>query len=406
MIASKNIILFDDDHWESMLPLSYTRPVADMRVGILTIAEKWEKYLAGNVHHITKDHLSDKYNIEIQEDNLFICGRLIPNERMISLIKDLKMNQALLYKDHLIASRLDFKQCRRIINNEPFDHLDGTDISSKEDWVELIERPFHLFERNGDEIKRDYQLLTKDKTSVDLPNHVNHRGKHPVFIEAGVEIGFATFDTTKGPIYLAKNSKVLDGAIIQGPMALGENSVVKLGAKIYADCSFGPHCKIGGELSNVIFHSYSSKGHDGFLGNSVVGQWCNFGADTNTSNLKNNYAPVKLWDYREEKFANSGLQFCGLIMGDHSKCGINTMFNTGTVIGVSCNIFGSGFPRNFVPSFAWGGTQGYKTYKLEKCFETAKLVLARRNQKLNQEDQNILEEIFNYSQKYRSWEVE
>ncbi len=405
MIASKNIILFDDDHWESMLPLSHTRPVADFRVGILTIAEKWEKYLSGKVNYITKDHLRVKYNIEIQEDNLFICGRLLPNARMISMIKDLKMNQAILYKDHLIASRLDFKQCRRIINNEYFDHLDGTDISSKDDWVELVERPYDLFQRNGEEIKRDYQLLTQGRVSATLPEHVNRRGNFPIFLEDGVEIGFATFDTSKGPIYLAKNSKVLDGAIVQGPMALGESSVIKMGAKVYGDCSFGPHCKIGGEVNNVIFHSYSSKGHDGFLGNSVVGQWCNFGADTNCSNLKNNYAPVKLWDYKAEKFANSGLQFCGLIMGDHSKCGINTMFNTGTVVGVSCNLYGSGFPRNFVPSFSWGGAQGYSTYKLEKSFETAKVAMARRKKELTLEEQNILEAVFNYSQKYRSWEA-
>ena len=403
MIARKNIILFDDGQIDHLLPLTYTRPACELRVGILTIAEKWENYLDGMVSYITKEYLSAKFPINIKDDNLFINGRLLPNEKMVRLIKNLGLNEAILFKDELVAARIDRKKLSRILDEDDPGELSGTDITSLEGVVDFILRPNDIFQKNGEEISKDFELLTEGKKSQIIPREVSTKG-FKIFVEQGAEIDLCRLNSSSGPIYIGKNAKILDAAVIRGPFALCEGAVVKMGAKIYGATTVGPFSKVGGEIKNCVFQSRSNKSHDGYLGDSVIGEWCNLGADTNNSNLKNNYAEVKIWNYVHQKFSPTGTQFCGLIMGDHSKCGINTMFNTGTVVGVNCNLYGSGFPRNFIPSFSWGGASGYMTYKLDKAYETIEKVLARKNMLLEQDDKNILEHIYTASAAFRSWE--
>lgn len=400
----ENIILFDDDYWTSLLPITYTRPIAEIRIGILTISEKWQKRISCEVSHITQDHLSEKFPINISDNNLVINSRLLPNDNIVELITQLDLNGALIYNDDLIAARLDRRQFDKLIENEKIEELNGVDISKHNQYLELISRPYDIFVKNGQEIAKDYNVMTYGKKSQAIPYHTHPIVPEQIFIEEGAIVNCATLNATHGPIYIGKNTEVMEGAHIRGPFALGEHSVIKMAAKIYGGTSIGPYSKVGGEVNNVVFQGYSNKGHDGFLGNAVIGEWCNLGADTNASNLKNNYADVKIWDYNQSSFQSTGLQFCGLIMGDHSKTGINTMFNTGTVVGVNSNIFGSGFPRTYIPSFSWGGTKGYITYKLDKALEVAEAVMARRKVILMDVDKTILEHVFLSTAGYRKWE--
>jgi len=400
----KNIILFDDDSWNTLLPLSYTRPVAELRVGILKIREKWEHALGGKSSFVTQDYLSEKFPAQVEKDNLIINGALLPNDRIVKLILELELNNAIIANDLLIAARIDDIQFASLEDESALDELTGIDISEDDELAELIRRPYDIFSKCAGQIDYDMNILCKGRRSEEIDESNNIIAAQNIFLEPGVEMKYCTLNASKGPIYLGKNSEVMEGSIIRGPFALGENSVVKMGAKIYGATSIGPYSKVGGELGNVCIQAYSNKGHEGYLGNSVLGEWCNIGADSNSSNLKNNYAEVRLYDYTTAKFEPSGLQFCGLIMGDHSKCGINTMFNTGTVVGVSANIFGSGYPRNFIPSFAWGGASGFSTFKLEKQFEVAEKVMARRKQELTDLDKKILGHIFHSSAKRRTWE--
>ena len=358
----KHIILFDDEFRDQLLPLTYTRPVADLRVGILTIAEKWGLELNAEISYITQDYLAEKYPIKINDDNLIINGSLLPQKEILALIDQLDRSEAILHNDRLIAARLDYKQFDQLIKDEPIVELKGIELESG-DQLSFINNCWDIFVKNGSQIVADFERLTKGKKSTSLPDQVFCFGDHPVFVSKGAKIRPCTINTEQGPVFIGENAEIMEGCVIRGPFSLGANSVLKIGTKVYSNSSIGPFCKVGGEINNVVLHSYSNKGHDGFLGNAVIGSWCNLGADTNNSNLKNHYAPVKLWSYPESRFIDTGLQFCGLIMGDHSKSGINTMFNTGTVMGVACNIFGSGFPRNFVPSFSWGGNHGYKTFQ-------------------------------------------
>lgn len=401
----RNIILFDDDNWRSLLPITFTRPVGDIRIGILTMAEKWTYLLGGSqVSYITQDHLSSKYPAKVEHDNLLINSACIPTESLISFAQNLNLNESLTFKGELIAARLDKTQFENLINNEPADEIRSIDISNERDCIIKISHPYEIFSLNGSEIKRDFELITNGRTSAPLSSTNKNIGSHPIFMEKGAVAECCIFNTTEGPIYLGKDSLVMEGSIIRGPFGIGEKSVIKMGAKIYANTSAGPGCKIGGEVSNVVFQANSSKAHDGYLGNSVIGEWCNIGAGSNSSNLKNNYEEVKLWSYPSEKFEKTGLQFCGLIFGDHSKCAIDTQFNTGTVVGVNANIFGAGFPRNFIPSFSWGGNSGFSTYDIKKAIETAERVMARRNVKLTTDDVKILEYTFFESARYRTWE--
>lgn len=399
----RNIILFDDENRDHFLPLVYTKPVCELRCGILTIREKWEIYLSSKSSFITQDYLMGKYPIEVSNDNWIINGSLLPNPRIVQLILSLEMNEAILSEGELLAARLDYAQFDLLNNDKPIEEISGIELT-KGDSYSKISQLSDLFMLNGQQIEADFDLITKNRKSEELSNTNTVIGGHPVFLEKGASVECAVLNTIEGPIYIGKDATVMEGSLIRGPFAMNANSVLKMGSKVYEDCTLGPHCKVGGEINNVIFTAYSSKSHDGFLGNSVIGEWCNFGADSNNSNLKNNYATVKLWNYPTKRFKSTDLQFCGLIMGDHSKCGINTMFNTGTVIGVSCNLFGSGFPRNYVPSFSWGGASGYTTYAISKALDTAERAMERRDLPLTKEDREILQHVFESSSEYRPWE--
>lgn len=388
-----NYILFDGPYRNQLLPFTYTRPVEDIRVGILTIRQKWESFLDYTTTTVTEDYLSEKHPMVELEDNIMINASYLPNDELIIQIKQLRHNQAIIKDDDIIA----------FFSKEGETYEDFTDFERIEFTSEVttIKHTWDIFSKNGEAIKADFELITKNRASQPLPATVQTIDTSQIFIEKGAKINFAILNASSGPIYIGKDAEVMEGSIVRGPFALCEGATLKLGAKIYGPTTVGPYSKVGGEVNNSVIFGYSNKGHDGFLGNSVLGEWCNLGADTNTSNLKNNYAEVRLWDYDSERFTKTGLQFCGLMMGDHSKCSINTMFNTGTVVGVSANIFGSGFPRNFVPSFTWGGSQGMVTYKTNKAFEVAEKVMVRRKEVFTENDKAILEKVFELSSKFR-----
>ena len=374
-----NVNFFDSENIASLYPLTLTRPAADLRVGICTIAEKWKIRLSANQFgYITSEHLSKKF-IKIENADLLINGHLLPNDILLKAVLNLKSGQALYQGDLLLAS-----------NGQESEKIEF------ENPISLIQRPFEIFKLNHQEIISDFDMLTKNRTSATLSNSNKHFGKYPIFLEDGAVAECATFNTNDGPIYLGKNTEVMEGSIVRGPLAMCEGSKLKLGTKVYGATTLGPFCNVGGEVNNIVLHGYSNKGHDGFLGNAVLGEWCNIGADTNCSNLKNTYEEVKIWNYASSRFERSGQQFCGLIMGDHSKCGINTMFNTGTVVGVACNLFGAGFPRQFIPDFSWGGASGFVPHQMPAVEKTAKLVMVRRNKEFNEIEQSILHWIYDH----------
>jgi len=380
--------------WKQMLPLSYTRPVAEVRVGILKLHENWSKKLsADQVSFRTQSYLDQLFEAPTTK-SLTILGNVLPTDSLIKAIQSLDDDTALVYHDQLVAGFFGSDENFEIGNRKAIEL----------DELNQVEHPWDIFRANRDEIRNDFTLLTTGRSSQPLDDpHTKTYGSE-IFIEEGASIKAAVLNAEKGPIYIGKDAEIQEGALIKGPFAICEHSVINMGSKIKADTTVGPHCKVGGEVSNAVIFGYSNKGHEGFLGNSVLGEWCNLGADTNNSNLKNNYANVKMWDFATGRFKDTGLQFCGLIMGDHSKCGINTMFNTGTTVGVSANIFGDGFPRTIIPSFAWGGASGFSTYQTRKAFETAELVMSRRNKRLTDADKAMLSHIFEMTAENRVWE--
>lgn len=393
-----NFILFDDTSRDNLLPLTFTRPVADIRIGILTIREKWEKGLNAKTSTQTQDYLSKKYACEftIDTDNVWIAGSVLPNQKLIEEIKSLKPEQILVAANVLIAANTG--------NNKNFSADSVSAYTKYESHAKAtrIENLWDIFSKNGEAIASDFQLLTEGRKSLALSSTNQVIGIENIFVEEGAKVECAILNASTGPIYIGKDAEIMEGSIVRGPFALCEHSALKLGTKIYGPTTVGPHSKVGGEVNNSVIFGYSNKAHDGFLGNSVIGEWCNLGADSNNSNLKNNYAEVKLWNYGKERMVGTGLTFCGLIMADHSKCGINTMFNTGTVVGVNANIFGAGFPVNHIPSFSWGGASGFSTYKQEQAFEVAKRVFERRNLVFDQIEQEILTTVFEITKKHRS----
>lgn len=388
-----NYILFDGEVRNALLPFTYTKPVADLRIGILTIREKWEKYLGLTTTTITEEYLMEKYPMVEMNENILINASFCPTKDLVEKVMDLKENEAIFQGESVIAFHT--KDTQEEVNFDTY-----TQIEFEEDLLQ-VNNTWDIFSKNDVAIQQDFELLTEGRKSQPIPETVQCLNRDQIFIEEGATLNFAILNAESGPIYIGKNAEVMEGSVVRGPFAMCENSVLKLSAKIYGATTLGPYCKVGGEVNNSVLMGYSSKAHDGFLGNSVLGEWCNLGADTNNSNLKNNYAEVKLWNYEAGRFSPTGLQFCGLMMGDHSKCGINTMFNTGTVVGVSANIYGSGFPRNFVPSFSWGGAAGFITYRLNKVFEVAEVVMSRRKLKLEEVDKKILESVFEQTEGYR-----
>ena len=390
-----NYILFDGDVRTALLPFTYTRPVADIRVGILTIREKWENHLGLTTTTITEEYLEEKYPMVEMEQNILINASFLPTEALVESVRNLSENEAIFKGDDVIAFYTTDTQ-----EEVDFSHYKQIEFESE---LLQIKSTWDIFALNGKAIQLDFDFLTQDRTSQEIPEYVQCINKEAIFIEEGATVLFSSLNASDGPIYIGKNAQIMEGSLIRGPFALCEEAVVKMGAKIYGTTTIGPYCKVGGEINNSVLFGFSNKGHDGFLGNSVLGEWCNIGADTNISNLKNNYAEVKLWSYGTKRFAKTGLQFCGLIMGDHSKSGINTMFNTGTVVGVSANIFGSNFPRNFVPSYSWGGAAGFTTYQMNKVTEVANIVMQRRGLVFDEVDQKILEHIFEETKQFRNY---
>ena len=389
-----NYILFDGPSRNNLLPLTYTRPVAEIRVGVLTIREKWETFLHSTITSITEDYLSDKFPMVEFDENIFINASFLPNQELVKLISNLKPNESINSGDNLIAFYSN--QSQEEIDLDSFTKIDFTTSLMQ------ITCLTDIFKINSLAIKADYDLITNNRVSSKISSTNNLIHPENIFIEDGVSMEFVTLNATDGPIYIAKDCEIMEGSLIRGPFALCENSILKLGSKIYGGTTIGPYCKIGGEVTNSVVFGYSNKGHDGYLGNSLIGEWCNLGADTNTSNLKNNYADVKIWNYEEDKFLTTGEQFCGLIMGDHSKSAINTMFNTGTVVGVCSNIFGSGFPRNFIPSFSWGGNKGFAEYNIDKVFEVNSKVMKRKKCIFSEKDKAILTHLKTITSAYRS----
>jgi UDP-N-acetylglucosamine diphosphorylase/glucosamine-1-phosphate N-acetyltransferase len=400
-----NIILFDTDSRARLLPLTATRPISELRIGILTLREKWERKLNAQVSYITQDYLSPKYPLIVGETNLIIAGDLFPTPSLLQEISTLRINEALLDIDHsLIAALIDEHQMEALVHSTEISEIEGNIISAT---VELrrIQNLWDMTYLNDIALKEDFEVLTYGKKSLALPNHCKHIGDYPLFIEQGAQVFCSNFNTTLGPIYIGRNAEVMENSSIRGPVAICAGAQVKMAAKIYGPTTIGPNCRVGGEVARSIMNSNSNKGHDGFLGDSVLGEWCNIGADSNNSNLKNNYADVKLWSYPSERFEPTGKQFIGLFMGDHAKCGINTMFNTGTVVGVFANVYGSGYPRNFIPDFSWGGGEaGYRTYRFDEACKTAETVMSRRGVQFNDLEKSILYNVYDQTFIYRGWE--
>ncbi|MGB5692503.1 MAG: GlmU family protein [Flavobacteriaceae bacterium] len=390
-----NYILFDGQVRDSLLPFTFTRPVADIRIGILTIREKWEALLETVSSTETEEYLSVKYPLKAEAVNVLIDGSFVPDRALADQVSKLKEGQALAAGDITVAYCT--KDPHKEYNTGSFDTLVFTGRTFR------VENTWDIFFRNGEALQADFELLTQGRKSEPIPktNSVIH--PENIFLEKGAKVEYSILNASEGPIYLGKNSLVMEGNMIRGGLALCENAVVKMGAKIYGPTTIGPFGKVCGEINNSVIFGYSSKGHDGYLGNSVLGEWCNIGADSNNSNLKNNYAKVRLWNYATERFEQTGLQFCGLMMGDHSKTAINTMFNTGTVIGVNSNIYASGFPRNFVPSFSWGGATGFSTYYPKKAFEAAEVMMARRGVTFDKVEADILDHVFEITKKWRNY---
>ncbi|WCM42573.1 GlmU family protein [Flavobacterium sp. CBA20B-1] len=388
-----NYILYDGSVRNNLLPFTFTRPVADIRIGILTIREKWEKYLGTTTTTVTEEYLSDKFPMVEMAENVMINASFCPNEVLVEMIQFLQPKQAIVKNDEIIAFFTTDEQEEVVFEDYELLEIEADCLQ--------IEHTWDIFQKNDQAIREDFELLTQDRKSQPIPSTVNVLGSENIFIEEGAVLNFCTLNATTGPIYIGKDAEIMEGSVIRGPFALCEHAQVKLATKIYGATTVGPHSRVGGEINNSVLFAYSNKGHDGFLGNAVLGEWCNIGADSNNSNLKNNYESVKLWNYESERFENTGLQFCGLMMGDHSKCGINTMFNTGTVVGVAANIFGAGFPRNYIPNFTWGGAQGTQAYLPKKAFETAKIVMSRRNVDFTDLDEAILTHVFNETKEWQ-----
>jgi UDP-N-acetylglucosamine diphosphorylase/glucosamine-1-phosphate N-acetyltransferase len=399
-----NIILFDSDARNHLLPLTATRPMGELRVGILTLREKWERRLRSTASYITQEYLQEKFPIHIEDENLIINGGVLPTPALCRRIEALGLNEALLSNGELIAARINEAQFESLIGEEEVEELQGQELEANIPLIQITSL-WQLVNLNGQALEEDFSLLTSGRSSKAISDTNRIIGPlENLFLEDGVKMEHCTLNVSTGPIYIGSNTEVMEGSMLRGPIAIGPDSIVKMGAKIYGPSSFGPGCRVGGEVTRSIFFANSNKAHDGYLGDSVLGEWCNLGADTNNSNLKNNYSEVKLWDYETERFEKTGQQFVGMIMGDHSKCAINTMFNTGTVVGVFANVYGAGFARNFIPDFSWGGPDGYRTYKFAEACETASIVMARRGSIFTELEKAILYHIYDRTARFRTWD--
>ncbi len=398
MNTSVNIILIDlPEDRVKFFPLSLTRPVSELRTGIFTIADKWRQAMRYPTYYLTIDYLTQKYPIKIAKNNYCINSRIMPDQKLISSLKGLSQNEGLFSKGSFIACKVEENIFKSHIRHYDFSPIKSIEYSEE---LRQISHITEIYNNNPYEIPEDFNSIGKSTSKIKDP-HTKCYNLDQIFIGEGTNIKSSILDADDGPIYIGNGVTLLPGTVVRGPAAILNDSVISIGSKIRANTTIGPFCKVGGEVNQVVFQGYSNKSHDGFLGSSVIGEWCNFGAGTNNSNLKNNYSGVKLWDYEAGKFSETGIQYCGLIMGDYSKCGISTMFNTGTVVGICANIYGNGYMPKFIPSFSWGGNEGFVDYQIDKAIETLKTVMDRRGKKFNKKDKLVLQHIFDFTAKYR-----
>lgn len=381
-----NYILFDDAAIRPhLLPLAFTRPTAEMRVGIQTISKKWEGYLKESISYLTAAYLQTKYPCKHAPDSIYINGAVCPSDALVRAVIALQMGEGLEKEGTLLAYR----------KADPLEDIADIAVNTFEGEVRIIRHVTDIFTHNGEQLRADFARITRGRTSEPITDRFTaYYNESQIFIEEGANIKAASLNAENGPIYIGKNVTIMEGTHIQGPFAILEGSAVNVGGKMRPNTTIGPSCKVGGEINNAVMFANSNKGHEGFMGNAVIGEWCNWGADTNNSNLKNDYTKVELWSYATNRYENTGLQFVGIIMGDHSKCGINTMFNTGTVVGVNCNIFGAEFQARHIPSFSWGGGETFKTYHIRKANQVARAVFERRGKTFDEVEENILKEVF------------
>lgn len=377
-----NIILHDNGLHLKFAPLTLTRPIGNLRMGMFTNDERWKMYVPNaRLSFVTESYLAKRFPAVLEEDNYFVNAAFIPNTALVEKMEKLAKGEAIFQGDEWVVFRGDVLS----LDTAKQHQIDGL--------VELKER-WHLYQKNGEVLAADFANYTAGKTSAPLSLTNTLIGEQDqIFLEEGASVEASILNVKSGPIYVGKDAEIMEGSVVRGTLAMADHSALKLSTKVYGPTSLGPHCKIGGEVNNVVFQAYSNKGHDGFLGNSLVGEWCNLGADTNSSNLKNNYGLVKAYSYETQSIDATDVQFMGVCIGDHSKCGINTMFNTATVIGVSANIYGGDFPPKYIPSFAWGGSNGFQTFKLDKAYEVAENMMGRRGLELTSEEREILEHI-------------
>jgi len=394
-----NLILFDSINLHTKLfPLTMTRPISKIRVGIYTIAERWEKLVGKNVSFMTVDYLQNKFALNLAKENILINGAIIPDKNIYNYVQSLQNNEGLFWDEIPLAIRVSDKKILQLKKEWDLSFTKQIKYGKK---VKKILQLSDIFQINEFQIKEDIEAFTIALNHNKLDKHTICYSKNNIHVGKNTTIRASFLDADEGPIFIDDEVIIQPGAIISGPCAILKGSVISLGAKIRPNTTIGPYCKIGGEVSQVVFQGYSNKSHDGFLGSSVIGEWCNFGAGTNNSNLKNNYSEIKIWDYTEEKLMASGLQYFGLVMGDHSKCGINTMFNTGTIVGFSANIYGGGYMPKFIPSYSWGSPESFTTYQIDKALSTAKIVMNRRSVGLRNDDEEIFKSIFHFTSKYR-----
>ncbi|NEN24684.1 glucose-1-phosphate thymidylyltransferase [Cryomorpha ignava] len=395
-----------DINWRNLLPLTFAKPLSHLLIGIDTIAEKWERHLNVVPGVLPPQYLREAFPANSDSEIIFINSAVIPTPSLAEAVTKLKPGQVLTHRGIFIAAPTGNNSlddlAARIEKGESFSFSNfGQDEVFFNEPTVILESPADIFAQNDAILRQDFQEITKKFKTTNFPNHIITSG-FDIFIHPEAKVHHCVLNATTGPIYIGKGAVIMEGSLVRGPFAIGESSTLKMGAKVYGATSIGKHCKVGGEVNNVVINDYSNKGHDGFLGNSVIGSWCNLGADTNTSNLKNNYGEIKVWNYETETLENTGRQFHGLIMGDHSKAGINTMFNTGTVVGMCANIFDGGFPPKFTPSFSWGGAQGFETFKIEKAFEASQAMMERRNVHFGKPEADIFRFVFEYDSKFKT----
>jgi UDP-N-acetylglucosamine diphosphorylase/glucosamine-1-phosphate N-acetyltransferase len=391
-------ILFDGGARNQLLPFTHTRPIADIRCGIMTMRQRWEHFTGNATSTATAGYLQKVFPQNSGKEQVYINAALFATSELFSAIRQLNEGEALV-NDHIL---LAVRTTDALQGESDFEDLSAYTAIPFNGPVQLLKRVWDIFGLNGKAIESDFALLTKDRQSQPLPAYVTAINHSNIFVEEGAKIYPCIINAETGPVYIGKDAEIMEGCIIRGSFAMCDHAVLKMAAKVYSNTTLGPGCKVGGEVSNVVFFANSNKGHDGFLGNAVIGEWCNLGADSNCSNLKNNYDIVKIWDESQMKSVSTGLQFCGLMMGDHSKCGINTMFNTGTVVGVSCNLYGAGFPKVFVPSFSWGDHVKMVVYNINKAIETANRMMERRGLALSADEKEVLQYIFEETENART----